>query len=337
MKPRLRPVHEQVVVLLGASSGIGRGAALRFAERGAPVVVSARSSSGLESLVAEITDRGGRAEAVVCDVSKAEQVQAVADAALAAYGRIDTWVNLAGVALFAPFEHTTAEEFKRVVEVNLLGQVHGAMVALPHLRRDGGSLICVSSMGAKRGIPLQTAYCASKHGIDGFVESLRTELQHDRSPVSLTNIMPATINTPLFDNARTKLGVKPTAPPPVYQPDLVVDAILHAAEHPVRDLVVGGAARAVILTESLAPRLLDAVLSTVGYRLHYTEELKPEGAPDNLDEPLPGNDSVEGTIGDHALSRSLYTRWRLAAPLRRTATIARDTLRVAAGTARSSS
>jgi NAD(P)-dependent dehydrogenase (short-subunit alcohol dehydrogenase family) len=326
MKPRLRPIHQQVVVVMGASSGIGRGAALRFAEGGAAVVVSARSSTGLESLVAEITARGGRAAAVVCDVSKAEQVQAVAHAALAAHGRIDTWVNVAGVALFAPFEHTTAEEFKRVVEVNLLGQVHGAMAALPHLRRDGGSLICVSSMGAKRGIPLQTAYCAAKHGVDGFIESLRIELQHDRTPVNLTQVLPATINTPLFDNARTRLGVKPTAPPPVYQPNIVIDAILHAAEHPARDIIVGGAARALILTESLAPRLLDALLSRVGYRLHYTEELKPEGAPDNLDEPLPGNNTVEGTIGDNALPHSLYTRWALAAPLRSALRTARDTV-----------
>jgi NAD(P)-dependent dehydrogenase (short-subunit alcohol dehydrogenase family) len=322
MKVRLRPVEEQVVVVMGASSGIGRAAALRFAERGAAVVVCARGIPGLQSLVAEITARGGEAESVVADVSDPDQVQAVADAAVATYGRIDTWVNCAGVALFAPFEHTSAEEFRRVVDVNLMGQVHGAMAALPHLRDGGGSLICVSSMGAKRGIPLQTAYCASKHAIDGFVESLRTELRHDGAPVSLTNIMPATINTPLFDNARTKLGVKPTAPPPVYQPHLVVDAILHAAEHPVRDLVVGGAAKAVILTESVAPRVLDAVLSKVGYRLHYTKDRKPEGAPDNLDGPLPGRDTVEGTIGDHALSRSLYTRWELASPLRRAASLA---------------
>lgn len=145
-----------------------------------------------------------------------------------------------------------------------MGQVHGAMAALPHLREAGGSLVCVSSMGAKRGIPLQTAYCASKHGLDGFLESLRSELQHDRVPVSVTNVMPATINTPLFDNARTKLGVKPVARPPVYQPRIVVDAILHAAEHPVRDVVVGGAARVVILTEALAPRVLDTVLRLTG-------------------------------------------------------------------------
>src|ERR1700709_136857 len=134
MKIHLRPIEEQVVVLLGASSGIGRAAALRFAERGAAVVVSARGAAGLESLVADITARGGNAVAVVADVTDLNQVQAVADAALSTYGRIDTWVNCAGVALFAPFEHTTAEEFKRVIDVNLMGQVHGAMVALPHLR-----------------------------------------------------------------------------------------------------------------------------------------------------------------------------------------------------------
>jgi len=322
MRIRLRAVDEQVVVVMGASSGIGRATALRFAERGAAVVVSARGATGLETLVTDITARGGDAVAVVADVSDLDQVQAVADTAVATHGRIDTWVNCAGVALFAPFEHTTAAEFQRVMDVNLMGQVHGAKVALPHLRERGGSLICVSSMGAKRGIPLQTAYCASKHAIDGFVESLRTELRHDKAPVNLTNIMPATINTPLFDNARTKLGVKPTAPPPVYQPHLVVDAIVYAAEHPVRDVVVGGAAKALIVLESVAPRVLDAVLSKVGYQLHYTKERKAEGAPDNLDEPIPNHDSVHGTIGDHALSGSLYTRWRLASPLRRAASLA---------------
>ncbi len=322
MKLNLKPVQDQVVVLLGASSGIGRLCALRFAERGAKVVVCARSGPGLESLVGQIRVNGGEATAVVTDVSDLAQVQAVADRAIETYGRIDTWVNLAAVIVFAPFEHTTVEEFKRVIEVNLMGQVHGAMAALPHLKRDGGALICVSSMGAKRSIPLQTAYCASKHGIDGFIEALRVELQHDKTPVSLTNVMPATINTPLFDNARTKLGVKPVAPPPVYPPNIVADAILYAAEHPVRDLVVGGAAKAMILTEALAPRVLDAVLRKVGYRVHYTKDPKPQDAPDNLFNPLPEHDTVEGTVGDHALRRSLYTWLELRPPLKRAASIA---------------
>jgi len=310
-------VGDQVVVLMGASSGIGRATALRFAAEGARVVVAARGAAGLESLVREIRDGGGEATAVVADVTDLEQVRAVADAAVAAYGRLDTWVHLAGVLLVAAFEDTTAEEFARVVDVNLMGQVHGAMAALPHLRRDGGgALIHVSSMGAKRSIPLQSAYCASKHGIDGFVEAMRVEFQHDEVPVSVTNVMPATINTPLFDNARTKLGVKPVAPPPVYPPEVVAEAIRYAAEHPQRDVVVGGAARALIATQLVAPRLLDAILRHVGYRVHYTDDPKPEGAPDNLFAPLPQHDAVSGSVGTHR-SGSLYTAWEMLPSLRR--------------------
>jgi NAD(P)-dependent dehydrogenase (short-subunit alcohol dehydrogenase family) len=246
---QLKPVSEQVVVVMGASSGIGRATALRFAEHGAAVVVAARGEPGLKSLVAEIEAAGGTATAVVADVADPAQCHAVADRAVAEYGRLDTWVHMAGVLLVAGFDDTTPEEFARVLQVNLLGQVHGAKAALPHLRRDGGAFISMSSMGSQRGIPLQTAYCASKHGIDGFLEALRVELQRDGVPVSVTQIMPGTINTPLFDNARTKMGVKPVAPPPAYPARVVADAIVHAAEHPVRDLVVGGAAKTLITVE----------------------------------------------------------------------------------------
>jgi NAD(P)-dependent dehydrogenase (short-subunit alcohol dehydrogenase family) len=308
---------------MGASSGIGRATALRFAAEGARVVVAARGASGLESLVREIRDGGGEATAVVADVTDLDQVRAVADAAVAAYDRLDTWVHLAGVLLVAAFEDTTAEEFARVVDVNLMGQVYGAMAALPHLRRDGGgALIHVSSMGAKRSIPLQSAYCASKHGIDGFVEAMRVEFQHDNVPVSVTNVMPATINAPLFDNARTKLGVKPVAPPPVYPPELVAEAIVYAAQHPVRDIVVGGAAKALIMTQAVAPRLLDAILRRAGYRVHYTDDPKPADAPDNLFAPLPEHDMVSGSVGAHARSRSVYTALEMRPSLRRAVLVA---------------
>jgi NAD(P)-dependent dehydrogenase (short-subunit alcohol dehydrogenase family) len=258
---RLKPVEEQVVALMGASSGIGRETALRFAERGAKVVVSGRDEKGLNSLVEEIRGKGGQATAMPAEVTEFEQVKAVADRAVEMYGRLDTWVHLAAVLLVASFEDTTPEEFARVVDVNLMGQVYGAMAALPHIKREGGgALIHVSSMGAKRSIPLQSAYCASKHGIDGFLESLRVELQREKLPISVTQVMPATINTPFFDKARTKLGVKPVAPPPIYQPGIVSEAILHATENPARDLVVGGAAKAVILSQTVSPRLLDILL-----------------------------------------------------------------------------
>jgi NAD(P)-dependent dehydrogenase (short-subunit alcohol dehydrogenase family) len=204
--------------------------------------------------------------------------------------------------------------------MNLMGQVYGAMAALPHIKREGrGTLIHISSMGAKRSIPLQSAYCASKHGIDGFLESLRVELKHEGWPISVTQVMPGTINTPFFDEARTKLGVKPVAPPPIYGPNIVADAILHAAENPARDLVVGGAARVVISTQTVSPRLLDAVLERVGFEVHYTDEPKPEDAPDNLFEPIEGHNTSEGSFGDRAHPRGLCNRLELRPAVRRAA------------------
>jgi NAD(P)-dependent dehydrogenase (short-subunit alcohol dehydrogenase family) len=305
---QLKLVGDQVVVLMGASSGIGRETALRFARKGAKVVVSARGEEGLDSLVEEIRREDGEAIAVPADTSEFDQVKAVADRAVQEYGRLDTWVHLAAVGLFATFEETTPEEFGRVIDVNLMGQVYGAMAALSHIKREGGgALIHVSSMGAKRSIPLQSAYCASKHGIDGFLESLRVELRREKLPISVTQVMPATINTPFFDKARTKLGVKPVAPPPIYQPGIVSEAILHAAENPARDLVVGGAAKAVILSQALSPRLLDILLRVRGFEVHYTGEPKHEGAPDNLFGPIDGHNTVEGSFRDQAHPRSLYT------------------------------
>ncbi|MBD0265234.1 MAG: SDR family NAD(P)-dependent oxidoreductase, partial [Tolypothrix sp. Co-bin9] len=214
---QLKPINQQVVVVVGASSGIGRNAALQFASRGAKVVVAARSQPGLESLVEEIRGLGGEATAVVADVAVFEQVKAIADKAVEQYGRLDTWVHNAAVEIYAAFEVTTPEEFKRLIDVNLMGQVHGAMVALPHLKREGrGALIHVTSVEAKRSLPLQTAYAASKHAVNGFLEALRVELMHEKLAISVTEIMPAGINTPLFNKARTKLGVKPMPTPPIY-------------------------------------------------------------------------------------------------------------------------
>ena len=194
---QLKPIEEQVVALMGASSGIGRETALRFAERGAKVVVAARNERGLDSLVDEIRDAGGSAVAIPADTSDFDQVKAVADRAAEEYGRLDTWVHLAAVGLFATFEQTTPEEFERVIDVNLIGQVYGAMAALPHLKREGrGALIHISSVEAKRSFPFHSAYGASKHGMDGFLESLRVELKHEGWPISVTQVMPGTINTP---------------------------------------------------------------------------------------------------------------------------------------------
>jgi NAD(P)-dependent dehydrogenase (short-subunit alcohol dehydrogenase family) len=215
---QLKPVVEQVVALMGISSGIGRETTLRFAQRDAKRWWS-RPEARLRSLVEEIRAESSETMSVVADVSKFDQVKALADRAVQEYGRLDSWVHLAAVGLFATFEQTTPEEFARVIDVNLMGQVYGAMAALPHIKREGrGALIHISSVEAKRSFPLHSAYGASKHGIDGFLEALRVELRHEGWPISVTQVMPGTINTPFFDKGRTKLGVKPVAPSPSIGP-----------------------------------------------------------------------------------------------------------------------
>ena len=314
---RLKPVEEQVVVLMGASSGIGRESALRFARKGTRVVVSARGEEGLDSLVQEIRGKGGEAIAVTADTSKFDQVKAVADRAVEEYGRLDSWVHLAAVGLFATFEQTTPEEFERVIDVNLMGQVYGAMAALPHIKREGrGALIHISSVEAKRSFPLHSAYGASKHGIDGFLEALRVELRHEGWPISVTQVMPATINTPFFDKGRSKLGVKAVGIPPIYEPGTVADTILYAAENPARDLVCGGAAQALILNQRLSPRMLDAILATrAGFAPQKTEEPRSEDDPDNLYSPIRGHDTAKN--GFRALSRSFYNWLQMHPVVRR--------------------
>lgn len=295
---QLKPIANQVVVIVGASSGIGREAALRFARQGAKVIVSARSESGLLSLTEEIRQLGGDAISVVADVSVFEQAQAIATQAIAAYGRIDTWVHAAATAVFSTFEHLTPEEFKRVIDVNLMGQVYGAMVALPHLKREGqGALIHISSMEGRRALPFQSAYSSSKHGLEGFLESLRVELQHEGVPISVTSIKPSVINTPFYNKGKTKIGVKPTGILPYYQPSLVADAILHVAEHPTRDFIVGDVGKVLDVLQRASPGLVDALLVAVGFQLQKTDEKKTEDGSNNLYEPAPEYDRVEGDFG----------------------------------------
>lgn len=303
---RLKPVEEQVVALMGASSGIGREAALRLARRGARVVVSGRDEEGLGSLVQEIRGSGGEATAVPAEVTEFDEVKAVADRAAAEYGRLDTWIHLAGVSVFSRFEDMTPEEFRRVVEVDLIGQAYGAMAALPHLRREGrGALVHISSVLGRRSVPLQSAYCASKHGVEGLVESLRLELKHEGLDIGVTSVMPASINTPFFDKARTRLGVKPMSFPPFYEPGLVADAILYAAENAPRDLFVGGAGKAMILNQRLSPRLMDVFMAGAGFKYQQTDEPKTAEDPDGLFDALPSQARVEGDFGKLSLPKSL--------------------------------
>ncbi|SRR5579883_445081 len=298
----LKPINQQVVAIVGASSGIGRLTALKFAQRGAKVVVAARSESGLNSLVKEIQGFGGDAIAIVADVSHFEQVKAIADKTVSHYGRLDTWVHAAATGVMARFEDITPEEFQRVVDVNLMGQVYGAMAALPYLKQEGrGALIHISSMEGRRSLPLQSPYCAAKHGIEGFLESLRVELKHEGTPISVTSILPSVINTPYYNKVCTKLGVKPTGIPPYYQPDLVANAIIYTAEHPTRNFIVGDVGRLLDLLQRISPELVDSILVLVGLTGQRTNEPKSEDAPNNLYGPIPEYDRVEGDFSNLAI------------------------------------
>jgi NAD(P)-dependent dehydrogenase (short-subunit alcohol dehydrogenase family) len=250
---------------------------------------------------------GGEVLTRVGDVTEYEAVRDFADAAAGTYGGLDTWVHCAAVLLFANFTDTTVEEFRRVVEVDLMGQVHGAKAALPHLQREGGALIHISSVEAKRAFPYHSAYAAAKHGIDGFVEAMRLELQHQGIPVSVTQIMPSTINTPLFEKSMSRLGVKGQGFPPAYEPSAVAEAILYAAEHPVRDIVVGGAGKMLIATQRISPGLVDALLAKTAFSLQRTNEPRAATAPSNLWEPVDRFDHVEGDLQEPTFSHSTST------------------------------
>lgn len=311
---KLKPIHQQVVAIIGASSGIGRAAALKFAQQGAKVAISARSQAGLASLADEISQFGGEVLVIPADVSSFEQVKAIADQTVEHFGRLDTWVHLAATAVIAPFEQTTPEEFKRVIDVNLMGQVYGAMAALPHLKREGrGALIHVTSVEARRSLPLQSSYSSSKHGVEGFLDSLRVELDHDGIPISVTNVMPATINTPFYNKVQTKLGVKPTGIPPYYDPKLVADAILHVAEHPRRDIIVGDAGKVLDALQKVVPAFVDTVLQAVAIEGQHTQVPEAANSPNNLYHAIEDSseqvDRVEGDFG-HLTIPSFFEGFR---------------------------
>ena len=298
MNVKLKPLWEQVVVVFGASTGIGRITALEACRRGARVLAAARDEDGLASLADEAGEPD-RLAVQVADAADPQQVQAVADAAVARFGRLDTWAHVAGVAEHARFEDMPLENFRTVIEIDLLGPVHAAKAALPHLRRSGGgAFIVVSSMVAKRSFPLISSYSAAKHGVNGFLESLRVELQHDEVPVSVTEIQPATIDTPFFEHARTRLGVRPSGPPPVYPPERVAEAILRAAEHQAREVVVGGAGKAQLLMQRISPRVMDAFARLAAFRLQKSREPKEPDDSDGLDQPVEGDDRRRGVVSN---------------------------------------
>jgi NAD(P)-dependent dehydrogenase (short-subunit alcohol dehydrogenase family) len=308
MNITLKPIGVQVAVVFGASSGIGRLTALQFAAQGAKLCVAARSEEGLKTLVEEIDAAGGDAFYVVADAADFEQVRAVAEKCVERYGRIDTWIHAAGVFLFATVEKTEPEEYEQVLKVNLLGQIYGAKVALPHMKRFGGALIHVSSVEAIRTAPYQSAYGASKHGLNGFLQVLRVELAHEGIPVSVTQILPAAINTPIYEKGRNKMPFKVRPVPPIYHPQIVVDAIAYAAENPVRELIAGAAGVGVVYAERISPRVADFFSETIGFiGQDGGEKDSPEQFTDNLFAPVSGYDTVEGNFSAEQVKSDPYT------------------------------
>ena len=283
MAVKLKPVTEQVVVIVGASSGSGRESAKRFSRKGATLEVAARDEQALATLVQEIEAEGGEATYHRCDATNHDDVKAVGRLAEARFGRIDTWVNDAAVSVYGRFWETTHEEFRRVMEINYLGQIHGCLVALAALRRaGGGSIIAISSVESMVSLPLHSAYSASKHAVEGAMDALRRELIANGDAISVTSIKPATIDTPFFNNSRNKMDVKPKGPSPIYDPGVVADCVLYAAAHPVRDLFAGGAARMMVGAQRSMPGMVDRILARTGIPASRTDEPRLDGAEGNL-------------------------------------------------------
>jgi NAD(P)-dependent dehydrogenase (short-subunit alcohol dehydrogenase family) len=266
----------------------------------------ARNEADLREAVDEIRTRGGRATYVAADVADARQVDETANRAMAEFGRIDTWVNNAAVAMYGRVMDLADEEMRRQFDVNYWGQVYGSRTAVTHLRDRGGALINVGSALCDRAIPLQGNYCAAKHALKAFTETLRMELEEEGVPISVSLVKPASIDTPFFEKARTHLGVEPQPVPPVYAPEIVADAIIHCAQHPVRDIITGGSGK-LLSAASLAPRVADIYMERRLFDAQRTD-LPISGRPDNLFSPLERDGGERGrTWQGRTKGTSVYT------------------------------
>jgi NAD(P)-dependent dehydrogenase (short-subunit alcohol dehydrogenase family) len=300
----------QTVVITGASAGIARATARLYGERGARVGLIARGQAGLDGAAADVQARGGKALAISADVAEFGQVDKAASRIEDAFGPIDVWINVAFTSVFAPFAQVRPEEFRRVTEVSYLGFVHGTMAALERMRpRDHGTIVQVGSALGARSIPLQSAYCGAKHAINGFTSSLRCELLHEGSNISVTVVQMPAVNTPQFSWVRSRLPDKPQPVPPIYQPEVAARGVVYAADHPRRrEYWVGASTAATLAANKLAPALLDRYLAKTGYSSQQTGEPDEPGRPDNLLEPVDGPDGTDhgahGSFGDRSHPRS---------------------------------
>jgi short-subunit dehydrogenase len=328
MSVRLLPLRDQVMVITGASSGIGLVTAKQAASAGARVVLAARNAADLDEAVETIRHAGGRAIRVVADVADPRQVEAIGDAAIGEFGRIDTWVNNAAVSMYGRVMQLTVEDMRRQMDVNYWGQVHGSRTAVRHLRDRGGALINVASALADRAIPLQANYCAAKHAVKAFTDALRMELEEEGAPISVTLVKPASVDTPFFQKAKTYLGTEPQPVPPVYAPEVVSEVILHAAARPIRELIAGGSGVR-LSAARFAPRIADLWMERSTFQSQLTDR-PVDGRPDNLYAPVEHDGGERGRMwSGHTRRNSVYT----AAFLHPRAAAAATVIGVAAGLA----
>lgn len=297
--------HDSVVVVTGASAGVGRATARAFAAKGASVALLARGADGLAGAAREVEQAGGRALELPVDVADDDAVEAAAARVERELGPIDVWVNDAMVSVFAPFLEVTPEEFRRVTDVTYLGYVHGTRAALRRMvPRDRGVIVQIGSALAYRGIPLQSAYCGAKHAIQGFTESVRCELYHQRSRVRIGMVQLPAVNTPQFGWVLSRLPRKAQPVPPIYQPELIAASVVAMAEHPRREMWLGWSTIRAILANDVAPGVLDRYLGRKGVDSQQTDEPADPDRPSNLWSPVPGDHGAHGDFDDRAVDRS---------------------------------
>ena len=298
------PSGRRVVVVTGGSAGVGRAVVRRFAEDGASIGVLARDPERLEETVQELRGMGAHAVAIPTDVASAEQLEAAAVEVESTLGEIDVWINNAMVSVFSPAIAMRPDEFRRVTDVTYLGVVYGTLTALRRmLPRDRGTIVQVGSALAYRGIPLQSAYCAAKHAVQGFHDSLRSELLHEKTHVRITMVQLPAVNTPQFDWVKSRLPGRAQPVPPVFQPEVAAEAIFRAAAHPKRERKVGAPTIKAILGDKLFPGLLDHYLARTGYDAQQTDEAEDPDRANNLYAPVAGGWAAHGRFDDRARRR----------------------------------
>src|SRR4051794_26475154 len=308
---RKKPVSEQVILVTGASSGLGRAVARAAGSRGAKVVVTARNTEALDNCVREIEAFGSEALAVPADCTVQDEVAQVVEQAVDRFGRIDTYIANAIVTVYAETYRYEADELRRIMDVNFFGQVYGYWAVLPHLRESQGTFVSIQSALAYRGIPLQGGYCASKAALRNFFESARVELMKAGWGVDVSVVHPAAINTPQFDRDRQKIGKQPQPVPPIYQPEPFADAVIHCCERPIRELPVGWGAQKLLWGQKLSPRAGDLRLLRTGWKSQNPGAPKRVGGPANLFEPLQGDPGAHGRFDAQARTSTLWTSLRL--------------------------